>query len=68
MHTFAFALFPHLHGIGRFSGKEILIMFDLLLHQHLLAVCSRTQMDQLPNFLQIGNVTKHAIAECMFYV
>ena len=34
-----------------------------LLHHHLLAVCSRTQVDQLPNFLQIENVTKHTIAD-----
>ena len=30
---------------------------------HLLAVCSRTQLDQLPNFLQVENVIKHTIAD-----
>ena len=50
--------FPHLHGIVRYSGKEIVIIFGFV-----LAVFSRTQVDQLPNFLQMENVTKHTIAD-----
>ena len=34
-----------------------------LLHHHFLAVCSLTQVDQLSNFLQMENVTKHTIAD-----
>ena len=34
-----------------------------LFHHHLLAVFSRTQLDQLPNFLQMENVIKHTIAD-----
>ena len=30
MHTFALAHFPHLHGIGRSSGKEIVTMFGFI--------------------------------------
>ena len=33
-----------------------------LLHRH-LAVCSLTQVDQLSNFLQMENVTKHTIVD-----
>ena len=43
--------------------RQSSLCLDSLLHHHLLAVCSRTQVDQLPNFLQMENVTKHAIAD-----
>ena len=65
MHTFALAHFPHFHGIGRSSGKDIvsLCLASLLHYNHLLAVCSRTQVDQLTNFLEMENLTKHTIAD-----
>ena len=44
------------------AGKLSLCLASLL-HHHLLAVFSRTQVDQLPNFLQMENVTKHTIAD-----
>ena len=30
MHVFVLAHFPHLHGIGRSSGKEIVFMFSFI--------------------------------------
>ena len=43
--------------------KSSLCLASLLHHYRLLVVCSRTQVDQLPNFLQMENVTKHTIAD-----
>ena len=64
MHTFALAYFPHLHGIGRSSDKEIVIMFDFITSSPSSpSCCSCTQVDQFSNFLQMENVTKHMIAD-----
>ena len=48
--------------IDTLARKSSLCLASLL-HHHLLVVCSRTQVDQLPNFLQMENVTKHTIAD-----
>ena len=45
------------------ARKSSLCLASLLHHHHLLAVCSRTQVDRLPKFLQMENVTKHTIAD-----
>ena len=63
MHTFALAHFPHLHGCFSHLTRKLSLCLALLRHHHLFAVCSRTQVNQLLNFLQMENVTKHTIVD-----
>ena len=44
------------------ARKSSLCLASLLRH-HYLAVCSRTQLDQLSNILQMENVIKHTMAD-----
>ena len=63
MHTFTLVHFPHMHGIVDAQTRKSSLCLASLLHHHLLAVYSRAQADQLPNFLQMESVTKHTIAD-----